>query len=107
MPPSFRSAKELRFWIENLPDVPRWNHQEIKLPGYHTKKPMIIYWRDGLEVIKYIFANPVFAHCMEYTPYELYDKETGLRAYGEFMSGNFANRYQVRYAVSYQAALVC
>jgi hypothetical protein len=56
---------------------------------------MTLYWCDGLKVVKYLFANPVFATCMEMTPYKLLDKETGLPVYGEFMSGDFAWEYQV------------
>jgi hypothetical protein len=32
---------------------------------------------------------------METTPYKLLDKETNLRVYGEFMSGEFAWDYHV------------
>jgi len=56
---------------------------------------MTLYWCDGLEVVKYLFANPVFATCMEMTPYKLLDKEMGLPVYGEFISGDFAWEYQV------------
>ena len=33
---------------------------------------------------------------METTPYQLYDREESVRAYGEFMSGQFAWDYDVR-----------
>lgn len=57
---------------------------------------MVLYWRDGLEVIASLFANPVFANSMEYTPYRLRERLTGARAFGEFMSGDFAWDYAVR-----------
>ena len=56
---------------------------------------MTLYWRDGLEVIAHLFANPIFTHCMETTPYQLYDCEESVHAYGEFMSGQFAWDYHV------------
>jgi hypothetical protein len=50
---------------------------------------------DGLEVVKFLFANPVFSTCLEVNPYNLLDEETGLRVYGDFMSAEFAWEYQV------------
>src|ERR1700692_2501027 len=58
---SFTSPQDLQNRVECLPDVPRWSHQTIILPGFWTKDPMTLYWRDSLEVVKYLFANPVFA----------------------------------------------
>lgn len=65
------------------------------MPGYQTKEPMVLYWRDGPEVIKHLFANPVFFQCMDLVPYHLTDKENGQRVYGDFMSADFAWDYQV------------
>ncbi|KAG2144683.1 uncharacterized protein EDB93DRAFT_1046430, partial [Suillus bovinus] len=45
---------------------PRWYHQQIKVSSYKTNAPLMLYWRDGLEVIKHLFANPVFAPCMDF-----------------------------------------
>lgn len=55
---------------------------------------MILYWRDGLEVIEYMFSNPVFATCLETAPYKLSD-EDGQPVIGEFMSAQFAWDCQV------------
>lgn len=93
--PSFSSAREIQSRIEGLPYVPGWSHQHIIIPHYRTKDPITLYWRDGLEVVKNLFSNPVFAGCLEVTPYRLIEEETGERAYGEFMSGAFAWNYQV------------
>ena len=94
-PPSFRNVKNLINHIEVLSDVPQWSHQTISIPSYKTKDPMTLFWRDGLEVVAFLFANPVFAHCMETTPYALWEREENMRAYGEFMSGQFAWQYHV------------
>lgn len=57
---------------------------------------MVLYWRDGLEVTKFIYSNPVFAHSMDYKPYKLTDpQQGGQRVYGDFMSGDFAWKYYV------------
>ncbi|KAH7910711.1 hypothetical protein BJ138DRAFT_1087120 [Hygrophoropsis aurantiaca] len=68
-PVSFNTAKDLRARIEALPEVPRWRHQEITVAPYKTKSPLMLYWRDGLEIVEHLFRNPVFAQCMDFTPY--------------------------------------
>lgn len=93
--PSFATAKDLRNRIEQLPPVPEWHHQDLTIPGYQTKDPMTLFWRDGLEVVKHLFANPVFANCMEFDAYKLLDNDTGLRVFGEFMSAEYAWNYVV------------
>lgn len=55
----------------------------------------MLYWRNALRVVELLFSNPVFATCMEYTPYRLLDEDTK-PVLGEFMSGQFAWEYQVR-----------
>jgi hypothetical protein len=55
----------------------------------------MLFWGDGLEVIKHLFANLIFANSMETTPYKLFEKEDNVRAYGEFMSAQFAWDYHV------------
>ena len=96
-PLSIRSAKDIRLRIEALPDVPRWRHQEMVMSGYKSKSPLVLYYRDGLEVAEYLFGNPIFAKSVEMDPYKLFeDSPAGpSRAYGEFMSGDFAWEYQV------------
>lgn len=74
--------------------MPQWQHQDIVVPNYQTKSPITLYWRDGLEVVEHLFSNPVFATCMQMTPYRAYDGQE--RMYGEFMSAEFAWEYQVR-----------
>ncbi|KAL4065534.1 hypothetical protein V8B97DRAFT_2025692 [Scleroderma yunnanense] len=91
-PVSFNTAKDLRARIESLPDVPCWHYQEIKVEPYQTKTPIVLYWRDGLEVVEYLFSNPVFAHCMDISPYQEFEAtDRGYEhVYGEFMSANHA-----------------
>lgn len=92
---TLRSAQDIRNRVEKLPDVPRWRHQTITIPGYTTRDPMVLYWRDGLEVIRSLVSNPVFANAIEYTPYRLVEEVSGDRAYGEFMSADYAWEYAV------------
>ncbi|KAI6105053.1 hypothetical protein EDD16DRAFT_1634110 [Pisolithus croceorrhizus] len=99
LPVSFKNAKDLCSRIESLPDVPRWRYQEIKVENYQTKSPIILYWRDGLEVVEHLFSNPVFAQCMDISPYKEFEGQE--RVYGEFMSADDAWHIQVshRYPV--------
>ncbi|KAF9222828.1 hypothetical protein BS17DRAFT_836007 [Gyrodon lividus] len=87
-PVSFNTAKDLRARIEGLPKVPRWRCQEIKIGSYKMKSPLMLYWRDELEVIKYLFSNPVFAQCIDLTPYQEYEGQE--HVYSEFMSADLA-----------------
>jgi len=93
-PPSFNTAKDLRARIEQLPEVPRWYHQQIKIGSYETKEPLMLYWRDGLDVVKHLFSNPVFASCIDFQPFQEFEAD-GQRAYGEFMSADLAWEIQV------------
>ncbi|KAI5988373.1 hypothetical protein EDD15DRAFT_2172578, partial [Pisolithus albus] len=88
LPVSFKNAKDLRSRIESLPDVPRWRYQEIKVENYQMMSPIILYWRDGLEVVEHLFSNPVFAQCMDISPYKEFEGQE--RVYGEFMSADDA-----------------
>jgi len=84
--------------VEALPKVPEWKHKTIKLKNYETQTPMVLYYREGLDVVKHLFANPVFAQCLELHPYQLYEDMpdgTSNRVYSEFMSGDWAWEYQV------------
>ncbi|EGN94994.1 hypothetical protein SERLA73DRAFT_25914, partial [Serpula lacrymans var. lacrymans S7.3] len=70
--PMFQSAYHLSNFMEYLPKGPKWHSQTIKIEGYPTTKPMKLIWRDGLEVVNCIFANPVFANHMMLDPKKMY-----------------------------------
>ncbi|EGN97231.1 hypothetical protein SERLA73DRAFT_74942 [Serpula lacrymans var. lacrymans S7.3] len=65
---SFSSAYRLTSFIEVLPTGPVWKMEEIQAENYKTAKPMILLYRDGLEVVKSLFGNPVFARHMMLDP---------------------------------------
>ncbi|KAG1866444.1 hypothetical protein C8R48DRAFT_600483 [Suillus tomentosus] len=90
IPPSFHTSKDLRARIEALPEVPRWYHQEIKVGSHKTNAPLMLYWRDGLDVVKHLIANLVFAPCMDFWPYQEFEGPDSQRVYGEFMSADHA-----------------
>ncbi|KAG1857459.1 hypothetical protein F4604DRAFT_1589911, partial [Suillus subluteus] len=91
-PPSFNTSKDLQTRIEALPEIPQWYHQQINVGSYKTKAPLMLYWRDGLKVVKHLFSNPVFGPSMDFQPYREYKVIDGCsqRMYGEFMSMDVA-----------------
>ena len=50
-------------------------------------------WRDGLEVAKDLFSNPIFAKYMTYDPHKVMRGEE--REYSEFFTGTHAFEIQV------------
>lgn len=63
---------------------------------YPSTKPIHLYWRDGLEAAKWIFANPVFANHMQYDPVKMFTSQAREeREFSEYMSGKYAWSVQV------------
>ncbi|KAH8985112.1 hypothetical protein EDB86DRAFT_3066078 [Lactarius hatsudake] len=94
--PTFTSAHALRSLIESLPDPPRWYCEEMIIEGYESEK-ITFYWRDALDVIEYIFGNPIFAPYMQYDPQRVWtDISKVERVYSEYMTGDFAWQSQDR-----------
>ena len=93
---SFHTAKALRGRIEMLPKVPDWRSKKITLPGYVTREPMYLFFRDALDCAEYLFSNPLFAGHMDFSPTRLYrDAEQTIRIYSEWMTGEAAWNMQV------------
>ena len=66
------------------------------IDGYMSEHPIHFYWHDALEVIEYIFGNPVFASHMQFDPHRLWSDECKLdHIYTEYMTGDFAWQAQV------------
>ena len=81
--------------------LPGWKHQTIELEGgYRTKDPLVLYWRDSFDVVAHLARNPIFAHCLDWTPYQLFDVSQSIPGkrkwvYTEFVTGDSAWDYQV------------
>ncbi|KZT31620.1 hypothetical protein SISSUDRAFT_994871, partial [Sistotremastrum suecicum HHB10207 ss-3] len=87
-PPSFRLAQRLRQLIEMLPAGSQWKWKEIKFEGYETKAPLVVYYRDGLECIESLFADPRFVNHLDLIPRREYlDEDCTIRTYNEMMTG--------------------
>ncbi|KAJ7290126.1 hypothetical protein C8J57DRAFT_982866, partial [Mycena rebaudengoi] len=84
----FKTAKELRGRVELLPAGPQWMSETITLPGVSTKKPIVLYYRNALECIKFLFKNPFFQRHLELTPKKVY--RNGHRLYSEWITSEGA-----------------
>ena len=79
-----------------LPSVPEWKFKIITLTGHATKEPMLLFYRDALECVEYLFGNPIFAGKIDFCPVRLYrNSEQTIRMYTEWMTGNAAWQMQV------------
>lgn len=98
---SFHTAKALRGRIEMLPKVPDWKSKKITIPGYATREPMHLFFRDALDCVEYLFGNPLFAGHMDFSPTRLYQTaEQMIRVYSEWMTGDIAWNMQVCSSIS-------
>jgi hypothetical protein len=98
---TFHTAKDLRSRIEILPAVPEWKFKNVTLTGHATKEPMLLFYRDTLDCVEYLFGNPKFANQMDFCPVRLYrDVERTIRVYTEWMTGNAAWEMQVSFPTS-------
>ena len=60
-------------------DVPSWMDDRYE-----------VYFRDPLEVVHNMLANPEFSSTLDYCPYREYETETNERRWSDFMSGDWA-----------------
>lgn len=98
-PLSFTSAAELIDRIELLPKTPSWKYRTVTVEGGTTKKPITLYYRNGLECFRFLFGNPLFQDQMDFKPYTQFeggdDGQEGSILYGEIASGKYMMRVQV------------
>ena len=95
-PLSFTSARALRAKVELLPGGPCWKSKTIIMPGGATKTPLVLYYRDGLEVFRHIFGNPEFKNSMSFIPQKIYSNHNKeIRIYTEMFTGDWAWEAQV------------
>ncbi|KAG1848559.1 hypothetical protein DFJ58DRAFT_842935 [Suillus subalutaceus] len=71
-------------------DLPGRNgvSRSLKSRGTPPAAPIHLIWRDGLEVAKSLFGNPIFAQNMSFDP--LHVREGAQREYGEWFTANRA-----------------
>lgn len=96
LPLSFRTAKELRGRVEILPPGPQWKYKPLET-NQPTKKPVKLFYRDGVECLESLFNNPLVASSIDLSPFRLFKSaEKLVRVFSEWMSGDTAWEMQVR-----------
>ncbi|KAG1852290.1 hypothetical protein DFJ58DRAFT_716614 [Suillus subalutaceus] len=91
--PQFKLKDELFFYMQQLPGRrPKWQCMKLKLKGYESEQPIHLIWRDGLEVTKQLFANPIYVRHMCYDPHHIYQGQE--RQIGEFWTSDDAWKIQ-------------
>ena len=66
----------------------------VHVEGGTTKKPLVLYYRDAVECLKFLIGNPVLRDHMDFVPRHEYDAD-GDRLYNEMMTANGAHILQV------------
>jgi len=90
-----RSARDIKISIDQLPAPASFNHQEVFASG--VAEPFDLYWRNPLEVIGDLLADPNFADNMAFAPERRYtDINRKSRLYNEMHTGDWWWEIQVR-----------
>ena len=87
----------MRARIELLPGPPHWRETDVVVRGGVTKKPLTLYYRDGLECFRFLFGNPLFLNHMDFIPHREYTSNDKMeRLYNDIMTGDNVWKLQVR-----------
>jgi hypothetical protein len=80
-----------------LPSGPQWHHQTIEIHGFPTKTPIVLFYRDALECVQWIYGNPAFDGHLEHAPFqEFLDPKMQQELHGNIMTSKWAWAVQVR-----------
>ncbi len=73
----------------------------MEIEGGTTKDPIILYYRDGLDVFKFLFGNPLFQGHQGCIPMRIWEDDScKVQFFGEPMSGDYVYEIQVRLVYS-------
>ncbi len=72
---SFRSAKELHNKVAQLPKPPAWKYRTVKVEGGTTATPIKFFFREAMEVFRFLFGNPIFANHQDIVPMQVWEDE--------------------------------
>lgn len=89
--------------IEQLPDPgPRWLSQQIKPKSGTLSKPITLFYRDGMDVVKKLLSHPILTPKMVFGPKKAFDTgwdgENLGRKYSDLHTGDYWPRMQVSIA---------
>jgi hypothetical protein len=96
--PSFKSADELNQRIDNLPGGPEWKCVFVKMDEAPKEGPFPFYYREAVDCLAYLQANPGFKGHMNYMPVEQYaDTAMANRVYSEPHTAKWLHQVQAYY----------
>ena len=82
--------------MEDLPKAPEWKMQTVSLDGYETAKPVVLFYRNPLEVVQVLLRNPILEGKWAFTARRVYDDSNRQnRIYGDWMTSDGAWAAQV------------
>ncbi|KAH7102016.1 hypothetical protein BKA62DRAFT_617982 [Auriculariales sp. MPI-PUGE-AT-0066] len=85
---SFRSVRDVNVAVEQLPPTAQFHHDLVFAKG--SAEPFDLYFRNPLDVIGDLLADPTFADHMSFAPQHRYtDESRTCRQYSEMSSGNW------------------
>ncbi len=90
---SFRSAKELHEKIALLPKPPAWKSCTVRVNGGTTAKPINFFFREGIDIFRFIYGNPIFARHQQNVPMQVWEDD--VQIFEGPMTGNLLWEIQV------------
>ncbi|KAF9511276.1 hypothetical protein BS47DRAFT_1262194, partial [Hydnum rufescens UP504] len=81
-PLSFSSAKELHAKVRTMPGGPPWLSTEITLKDA-PNEPQLLRYHNVLECVSFLFQNPSFKDCMDFSPKSVYKSDGKTQVYHE------------------------
>ena len=92
-PLSFASSQTLDVYLDKLPQAgPPWKSVSLAPTTGTPKKstPAILYYRDPIEVIRYMLSNSTLREGINWAPRRVYeDEEKTKRLYSDFSTGDW------------------
>ncbi len=77
-----------------LPQTPPWKSRVVSVDGGTTKEPIILFYRVGLEIFRFLFGNPLFEKLQDYVPTKMWAEDDIRILEGPF-TGDLALEIQV------------
>ena len=80
-----------------LPQPPGWKSRVVSVEGGSTKEPLRLFYRDGLEVFRFLFGNPLFENLQDFVASKVWaDVGNDIRVFEGPFTGDHAYEIQVR-----------
>ncbi|KAJ3913268.1 hypothetical protein F5877DRAFT_52655 [Lentinula edodes] len=93
---SFNTAQRLHDLTDLLPAVPCWKSKTMKtLPLYPSRTPVVLYYRDAVEVLQDLMKSPLICDALNFSPLQIFEDSRKLvRVYDSWLSGARAWKMQ-------------